>query len=152
MNSSLQLRFFPKGFHLSFYTFFLCFLGSLFALAFSEPSFGSIIMSKKSFKSQASSSRAITGAVGGFSDSGVPEVSFHGFGRVVSSPLSHVYEPPDLNKLSDPNIVVAFKNLQKRDSTTKSKALDDIQAYVQPLSGSQDALEETLLETWVRPA
>lgn len=64
-----------------------------------------------------------------------------------SSPLSYVAEPPDLSSVSDPNTVVAFKNLAKKDSTTKAKALEDLQAYV---SSSGADLEEAVLEAWVR--
>ena len=103
-------------------------------------------MSKKAFKSQASSSRAVSGAFGAFSDG----LQSSGLGGVAASPLSHVYEPPDLSGLSDPNVVVAFKNLQKKDSTTKSKALEDLQAYVQTLGDGQNAIEEATLESWVR--
>ena len=103
-------------------------------------------MSKKAYKSQASSARAASGALGAFggafgSDSNV-------FGGVASSPLSYVYEPPDLSGISDPNIGVAFKNLQKKDSTTKSKAIEDLQSHVRALE--RDGIEESVLEAWVR--
>ena len=106
-------------------------------------------MSKKAFKSQASSSRAIPGAFEGFSEGVVSNSSSTRFGRAIHSPLSHVFEPLDLHILSNPNVIVAFKNLQKKDSTTKSKALEDLQAYVQTLGGGQDAVEEAMLDTWV---
>ncbi|KAG8628996.1 hypothetical protein KVT40_002861 [Elsinoe batatas] len=77
---------------------------------------------KKSFKSQASSGRATFGAP-----------SFGGFGSSAfdsgSSPLSHVYEPPNLTTISDANVVVQLKNLMKKDGKTKSKALEDLIAY-----------------------
>lgn len=65
-----------------------------------------------------------------------------------SSPLSYVYEPPDLTSISEPNIIVAFKNLQKKDSTTKAKALDDL---LKSLSShdSNDGVEDAILEAWV---
>lgn len=99
--------------------------------------------SKKAFKSQASSSRAFLDGSGGFGD-GVKNAAF---GAPNASQLSHVYEPPDLGAISDPNVVVSLKNIQKKDSTTKSKALDDLQSYVQSL---QDNPKESLLEAWVR--
>lgn len=70
-------------------------------------------MSKK-FRSQASSTRAAT--------------SLGGFGSFSSSvsPLSYIAEPPDLSQVSDPNVVVNLKNLSKRDSTTKGKALEEL--------------------------
>jgi len=70
-------------------------------------------MSKK-FKSQASSARAAS-AFGGF-----------GAFQSSSSSLSYITEQPDLSQISEPNVVVALKNLSKRDSTTKAKALDEL--------------------------
>lgn len=98
-------------------------------------------MSKRQIKAQASSSRAALGAFG----SGFGSTSTSAFGTT-SSPLSYVTEPPDLSSISDPNVVVAFKNLSKKDSTTKAKALEDIQTYVSSLSGQ---VEEAVLEAWV---
>ncbi|MCJ1260822.1 hypothetical protein MMC22_000685 [Lobaria immixta] len=109
-------------------------------------------MSKKSFKTQASSSRAFSGALG------QPEVAssignFGGtsiFGAVPSSFLSYVYEPPDLSNISEPSVVVALKNLQKKDSTTKSKALKDLQGYVLSLAVESGGVEEAILEAWIK--
>jgi len=108
-------------------------------------------MGKKPFKSQASSSRAVSGAFGG-----APDVSTFGsntgaltFGAVASSPLSYVYEPPDLSGFSEPIVGVAFKNLQKKDGTTKAKALEDLQTYVSSLAPERGGLEDVMLEAWV---
>jgi E3 ubiquitin-protein ligase listerin len=94
-------------------------------------------MSKRQFKTQASSSRAASGTFGG------------GFGTstfgTTSSLLSYVAEPPDLSLISDPNVVVTFKNLSKKDSTTKAKALEDLQKYVT----SSEQIEDAILEAWV---
>jgi len=97
-------------------------------------------MSKKAFKSQASSGRLPTsGGFGGFGGSA--------FGSSQSSTLSYIQEAPDYSGISDANVVVAFKNLSKRDATTKAKALEDLLATV----GASDAtIEEGLLETWVK--
>jgi len=103
-------------------------------------------MSKKAFKSQASSSRAVSTTFGGAQHDAKLGSSF---GGVASSPLSYVYEPPDLSSLSDPNVVVAFKSLQKKDSTTKAKALEDLQGCITSLESIKDALEEPFLEAWV---
>ena len=107
-------------------------------------------MSKKAFKSQASSSRAASGAFGGAF--GHREGAFGSgsmsIGGVASSPLSYVYEPPDLSGFSDPNVAVAFKNVQKKDGTTKSKALEDLQTYITSLE--INGIEEVVLEAWVR--
>lgn len=108
-------------------------------------------MSKKSFKSQASSSRAVPGAFG------QPEVTrsignfgiTSTFGAVPTSSLSCVYEPPDLSNISNPSVVVAIKNLQKKDSTTKSKALEELQVYVLSLAAENGGVEEAILEPWV---
>lgn len=108
-------------------------------------------MSKKQFKSQASSSRAVSGAFG-TPDGGLGTGAFgapSAFGAVSSSPLSYIYEPPDLGAISEPSIVVAFKNLQKKDSTTKAKALEELQAYVVSLKEAQQGVEEAILEAWV---
>lgn len=95
-------------------------------------------MSKKAFKSQASSGRA-GGGFGGFGGAG--------FGSSRASTLSYIQEPPDYSGISDANVVVAFKNLSKKDGTTKAKALEDLSAYVSP---ADVAIEDGLLEAWVR--
>ena len=108
-------------------------------------------MSKKQFKSQASSSRAVSGAfgaLGGNANTGTFGTPSN-FGAVPSSSLSYVYEPPDLSGISEPNVVVAFKNLQKKDSTTKTKALEELQAFFHSLSEKPGGREEALLEAWV---
>jgi len=94
---------------------------------------------KKQFRSQASSGRA-AGGFGAFSSSA--------FGSTESSTLSYIQEAPDYRAINDVNVVVAFKNLSKKDSTTKAKALEDIQAHIaQP--GVE--IEDGFLEAWVRP-
>lgn len=108
-------------------------------------------MSKKPFKSQASSSRAVSGAFG--RSDGAISIGSYGpspaFGAIPSSSLSYVYEPPDLSNITEPNVVVALKNLQKRDSTTKSKALEDLQTYVLTLAVADGGVEDAILEAWV---
>lgn len=109
-------------------------------------------MSKKAFKSHASSSRAVSGAFGGdgtvFGGGGGGNAS-SAFGAVPSSPLSYVYEPPDLSGFSDANVGVAFKNLQKKDGTTKAKALEDLQVYISSLGAESGGAEEVILAAWV---
>jgi hypothetical protein len=97
-------------------------------------------MSKRQFKSQASSSRAASGAV------------FGGFGFTsTGSTLSYLTEPPNLSSITDANVVVGFKNLSKKDATTKSKALEDLRVYVQAHPFEQGGgTEEAVLEAWVR--
>ncbi len=89
------------------------------------------------FKSHASSGRA-GGTLGGST-----------FGSSQSSSLSYIQEPIDFSHVEDANLVVALKNLSKKDGTTKAKALEDLQAFV----GAEDALiTDNLLEIWVRRA
>jgi E3 ubiquitin-protein ligase listerin len=95
-------------------------------------------MSKRQFKSQASSSRAASGT------------GFGGFGSAPGTTLSYLFEPPNFSSISDANVVVGFKNLSKKDGTTKSKALEDLRAYVQAHPYEQDGgTEEAILEAWV---
>ncbi|KAG9969335.1 hypothetical protein KCU78_g24036, partial [Aureobasidium melanogenum] len=49
--------------------------------------------------------------------------------------------------ISDPNVGVAFKNLTKKDSTTKAKALEELQQYV---SAPDQQIEDAVLEAWVK--
>lgn len=109
-------------------------------------------MSSKPFKSQASSSRAVSGAFG--APAGASGNSAFGssqaFGTVSASTLSYVYEPPDLGGISEPNVVVALKNLQKKDGTTKTKALEDLLAYISSEPVRLEGVEDPLLEAWVR--
>jgi E3 ubiquitin-protein ligase listerin len=97
-------------------------------------------MSKRQFKSQASSSRAASGA------------GFGGFGSIsTGSTLSYLTELPNLSAITDANVVVGFKNLTKKDGTTKSKALEDLRVYVQAHPFEQrGGTEEAVLEAWVR--
>jgi len=94
-------------------------------------------MSKKQFKSPASSHRVAGGlgaATGGT-----------GFGSTQSSLLSYIQEPPDFSGIRNANAAVIFKNLSKRDSTTKTKALEDLQLYV----ASEVEVDDSFLELWV---
>ena len=107
-------------------------------------------MSKKS-KSQASAAgaRAASAALGSAPSSfafGSP--SSKGFHTALSS-LSYIAEQPDLNSVSDGSLVVTLRNLGKKDSTTKAKALEELQEYVSS-SASGKTLDAGLLEAWVR--
>ena len=99
-------------------------------------------MSKKAFKSQASSSNV------GFASAGAALGT--SFGRTAGSVLSYVYEPPDLSLISDSSIVVSLKNLQKKDSTTKAKAAEELQNYVSSLTDNKDTLEDAFLDAWAK--
>lgn len=98
-------------------------------------------------KTQAASSRAGFGSAGfstGFGSNGTT-----GFGASSSS-ISYLADQPDLSQLSDANITVSFKGLSKKDSTTKARALDDIQNYVSRLAEDPSSLEEAFLDAWVK--
>ncbi|CUS15547.1 unnamed protein product [Tuber aestivum] len=62
------------------------------------------------------------------------------------SPLSHTSEGPDLSAVSDPSMVVLLKLLSKKDETTKSKALEDLQVKI---TGLED-VEDIVLAAWIR--
>lgn len=102
-------------------------------------------MSKK-FKSQASSARAASAAFGSSSFGGfaTPPTAF----QTAPSSLSYIAEQPDLTAISDPHLLVAFRNLGKKDSITKAKALEEIQDYVGSAAASSGG-DAGLLEAWV---
>ncbi|KAJ4345091.1 hypothetical protein N0V95_005938 [Ascochyta clinopodiicola] len=95
-------------------------------------------MSKRSAKAAASSARAAStfGSAPAFGGS---------FGGSASQ-LSYVAEPPNLSAISDPNVIVFFRNLSKKDSTTKAKALEDLQTHIVAL---QAPVEEGVLDAWI---
>lgn len=99
-------------------------------------------MSRRPGKARAPSSKAFGGgAVSGFG-------AFSSASS--SSNLSYLSEPPDLSSISDANVIVSFKNLLKKDATTKAKALEDLVAYVEAHPFEQDGgVEEAVLEAWV---
>jgi E3 ubiquitin-protein ligase listerin len=99
-------------------------------------------MSKK-FKSQASSARAASAAFGSNPFGSGTTANFQ------TSPLSYIAELPDLSGISKPNLVVTFKNLGKRDSTTKEKALEELQEYLAVPATSEAGIETGLLDAWV---
>ncbi|RAL66650.1 hypothetical protein DID88_006336 [Monilinia fructigena] len=95
-------------------------------------------MGKRQFTSQASSARAATATTG------------FGFGfSTTSTRLSYLTEPSNLSSISDANVVVSFKNLSKKDGTTKSKALEDLRTFIQTQPNEQGGAEEAILEAWV---
>ncbi|KAK6596634.1 RING zinc finger [Botrytis cinerea] len=96
-------------------------------------------MGKRQFKSQASSTRASTATGAGF-----------GFGFTTKATrLSYLTEPSNLSAISDANVILSFKNLSKKDATTKSKALEDLRTFVQNQPNEQGGTEEAILEAWV---
>lgn len=101
-------------------------------------------MSKK-FKSQASSSRAAAGAFGSF---GGFSGSFGNDGREPST-LTYIAEPPDLSRISEQQLVIAFKNLQKKDDTTRTKALEELKDHISSVEAKNGTLDDGFLEAWV---
>jgi hypothetical protein len=101
-------------------------------------------MSKRAFKSQASSARVASSAFGASSLTfGAPQAGL----QTAASLLSYVAEQPDLSGVSNPQIVVALKNLSKRDSTTKAKALEELQEHLST-AAAYDGVETALLDAW----
>jgi hypothetical protein len=96
-------------------------------------------------KQSARSSKAFTpstsSGVGGFGGFGGFDTAST-FSSASASQLSYVTPPPDLKGISDSSVVVLFKNLSKKDDTTKSKALEDLQAVTD--------VEDTIIAAWVR--
>ncbi|KAI0449196.1 hypothetical protein F5B21DRAFT_62801 [Xylaria acuta] len=100
-------------------------------------------MSRKPGKARAASSKAVPG---------FGAATFGSFASAASGVnLSYLAEPPDFSSVSDANVVVSLKNLQKKDATTKAKALEELLAYVQAHPYEQDGgVEEPVLEVWVQ--
>lgn len=101
-------------------------------------------MSKK-FKSQASSSRA---AAGGFGSVGGFSSAFSSQGREPSA-LTYIAEPPDLSRIAEQQLVIAFKNLLKKDEITRTKALEELRDYVTSVEGRGGTLDDGFLQAWV---
>lgn len=79
--------------------------------------------------------------------------SFGGFATTASSAgsLSYLSDTPDLSSISDAHIVVAFKSLLKKDTTTKSKGLAELVQYTQAHPHEQDGgVENAILDAWVQ--
>lgn len=77
---------------------------------------------------------------------------FGGFGDSGSgSSLSYLAEPPSFSNVTDPHVVVSLKNVLKKDSTTKAKALEELLAFVQDHPFEKDGgVEEAVLDVWVQ--
>lgn len=79
-----------------------------------------------------------------------PGAKFGGFGAPGGTgTLSYLAEPPSFSAVSDPNVVVSLKNLLKKDSTTKTKALEDLLGHVQARPFEKDGgVEDAILDVW----
>jgi len=74
-----------------------------------------------------------------------------GFGGFTTSTttLSYLTPPPDFSGIPQ-EVVVPFKSLLKKASTTKEKALQDVLSYVQRFESDGQSLEESVIDTYVR--
>ncbi|KAI1265042.1 hypothetical protein F5Y18DRAFT_386984 [Xylariaceae sp. FL1019] len=100
-------------------------------------------MSRKLGKGRAASSKATPG---------FGSTSFGGFSTAASGTnLSYLAEPSDFSAIPDAHVVVSFKNLQKKDATTKGRALEELLAYVQdhPFE-NEGGVGDPVLEAWVQ--
>jgi hypothetical protein len=101
-------------------------------------------------RSQAkASARGFAGPGAGAGFGGGLGFGFGGGAAGQGSSLSYLTEPPSFSAVSDPNVVVFLKNLLKKDSTTKAKALEDLLAYVIAHPHDQGGVEEPVLDVWV---
>lgn len=74
---------------------------------------------------------------------------FGGF-STSSTTLSYLSPPPDFSAIPQ-EVVVPFKNLLKKASTTKEKALQDILAYIQNLDLDEgQVVEGAVIDAYVR--
>lgn len=100
-------------------------------------------MSKRPYKVQASSTRVAFGTSNllqsNHSSSSIGEGTF-------ASQLSYLTEPPNLEQISDPGLVVLLKNLSKREGITKAKALDDILGLK---ASAKIEVDDHFVEAWV---
>lgn len=77
-----------------------------------------------------------------------PAGGFGGF-ATSSTTLSYLSPPPDFSAIPQ-EVVVPFKNILKKASTTKEKALQDILTYVQSRASDAQELEESVIDAFVR--
>ncbi|KAJ4387111.1 hypothetical protein N0V93_007699 [Gnomoniopsis smithogilvyi] len=78
---------------------------------------------------------------------------FGGFATTTSSAgsLSYLSDTPDFSTISDSNVVVSFKNLLKKDTTTKSKGLAELIQYTQAHPNEKDGgVEDAILNAWIQ--
>ncbi|KAI0521438.1 hypothetical protein F5B22DRAFT_644168 [Xylaria bambusicola] len=102
-------------------------------------------MSRKPAKARAASSKTPPAF-------GASSLGFGSFASAASGiNLSYLAEPPDFSSVHDANVVVCLKNLQKKDATTKAKALEELVAYVQAHPYEKNGgVEEPVLDAWVQ--
>ena len=100
-------------------------------------------MSKRQYKTQASSARVAFGTTNLLQS--LPITDSTGQKSHVSQ-LSYLTEPPNLDFISDSGLVVILKNLSKKDGTTKAKALEDMLGLV---NRPEYDLDNSVVEAWV---
>ncbi|EWC46127.1 hypothetical protein DRE_04701 [Drechslerella stenobrocha 248] len=89
-------------------------------------------------RTQASSANAAAALSGKSTAFGFPSLSQAR--ERTSSPLSYFAEPPDIKLISNPNLVVVFSNLLKRDDTTKEKALSELLDWITEQASIENAI------------
>ncbi|KAJ1333266.1 E3 ubiquitin-protein ligase listerin [Microdochium nivale] len=76
---------------------------------------------------------------------------FGGFSTSSASNLSYLTEFSDYGSISDPNVVIAFKNIQKRDTATRQRGVEDLLAYAIAHPHDKDGgVEDAVLEAWAQ--
>ncbi|PHH56078.1 E3 ubiquitin-protein ligase listerin [Ceratocystis fimbriata CBS 114723] len=66
------------------------------------------------------------------------------------SDLSYLAPQADTSAISDANVIISFKSLQKKDDTTKTKAMEDLLSYAKahPFD-SNGGVEDAILDAWL---
>ncbi|KAK6355425.1 hypothetical protein TWF696_004523 [Orbilia brochopaga] len=98
-------------------------------------------------RAQASSASAAAALSGKSTGSAFGFPSHHARDRT-SSPLSYFAEPPDIKSISDPNLVVVFSNLLKRDDTTKEKAVAELLDWVTEQASIENAVVNCFVQLY----
>jgi len=93
-------------------------------------------------KAQARSSRAVENVTPG-------QLAVFGKFGTATSPFSYLEGFPDPSSISNPQTIVIFKNLAKKDSTTKARALEDLQNTLSDILSSKQELEDAIVAVWV---
>ncbi|KXJ86177.1 hypothetical protein Micbo1qcDRAFT_153373 [Microdochium bolleyi] len=76
---------------------------------------------------------------------------FGGFSTSSASNLSYLSEFSDYASISDPNVIIAFKNIQKRDTATRQRGVEDLLAYALAHPHDKDGgVEDAVLEAWAQ--
>ncbi|PHH87370.1 hypothetical protein CDD83_8968 [Cordyceps sp. RAO-2017] len=84
-------------------------------------------------------------------DSGRPAFASALGAASAGTPLSYLAEPPSFAAVSDPNVVVSLKNVLKKDTTTKTKALEELLHHVHTHPFEDGAgVDDALLDIWAQ--